>query len=693
MARCRQHCIWPFLAVILGGLLLPTDEVSAQPAPDGAADTVVVDSAATAVDSSDVVEEDEPPSLTLEELAQNYPFLMPVWRDLKGMSSDEQLEAVKATAVTYLRMLSEGTSRTIDAEEATQLNTRWQLEKEREDEEQLDMLSHKRDVFRVAFQDYIASAQSLENLGRRISYDADRVQQLEKRISYAQQEARQFEDLRSQITDSFRSRLANIPMVVVAVGRIRVGRADVPAGLYKAAVTAQMLSVAVSEVIGKQITLVDEVHNDIIKSSIVSEERGKARVTDSYYMDSQKLIEHSDPGTGPPIPYHYQIHRINVYPFNKSGPSRPAVHDGGSQASGQQGQAEVFFDYARPELMLLPAERAFCDAQTQIALRTNRRVNESIRAFRKHYEDKFLEYQEGLNGALETIASLKVQKAQLLDRIDSSRKQKQDFETGLETTRQRYRSAKEEYKEFYQSKTGYIHYFQQRGPYGSPDTEEDHIKEMVEATWPGREPREGSLRTTVLIEIPGEEGRPATMTVTGDTISYEPRLDGFRILYLTRVSVEGTANYLLNIAYRINWRSKKRLEVKGDTLVAMVESDDGEKYYAWQLASGFRTDGSPKNASFLRAELLAEDWFAGDWRLPKHGELVLLSRMVREEVFAGSLYSSLRWPVEGLYLTSETEDVLYKACSVPNEQSKLIERGADAFVLRVRELGDTEIRD
>ena len=603
--------------------------------------------------------------------ARTTEYLMKDWEDIRHLSTKVQFDSVASKVEECWKQLKG--KKAISAEEAQTINERWQNGKEEMNKRWFQELFDREERFHNSFRNYVEKAQQISNTENRIQLAGQRISQLEQWISFANQRIEQIEETKGKTTENLRSRLANIPMTIVAVGGIKVPPEE-ETSLLRTSTTNRMIMEAVKTVIGDRVLTYTEVqNNEIVRNAIAKKTEGNALVADTYYTDLYKYIEYHT--------YHFQIHRIDVYPFNRGKPKLYTYAEDVPEPKRRQyeEQAKVSFDPS--EVTLSKTEKDFWVSQNQMMRNANSRVEGELRDFRMKYEAemdtlnrRMLAVREEIENSERDLEAAREEVKQLGEEVKVSKR-----DTMRRLSKQ-YEEDKKSYKRFYAERESYVNRFEQRGAPASDKNEIQHVREMARNTFNViNELRKGYVEIFVLVEFPGLKDDPATMIVRREIKSYKPRISAFRILYLTLVTPEegGNASPLLNIAYRLIWSSQERLDLtRADERILIV--NEGERRYEWRLISDEYTN--PYDAKSIEDE----EWLPEGWRLPTYSELMSLFSYIREEDQDGEVFQKRGWPYGPYLLSEEIGGSKYLAYRFTSGIPDTLELGDDVYTLRVK---------
>ena len=616
-----------------------------------------------------------------EELVEHmYEYAMPEWRDLSGMSRDQQIEAVSDAAVDYLGKCRRGEVENIDAEKAQALNQQWQREEDEWNKQWFRDLFDKENQF-----------QTIDDLRRKIEWLDSRIELIGREVGFVDEELIQTNERPEKMTENLNVQLANIPISIVAIGRCEA-RPDMGTEVIRTAITNRMIREAVQEVVGQRVKRYVDLTDDVIRMVISAESAGKGMVSDTYYTDSPK----KKPGTMKS--YYYQIHRIDVYPFALE-PPRFHEYDEGAGVQNQEAiedSVEVFFDLSEAGWNagrdFFGADGIqFWDFQEEIAKRSNRRVNREIRMFKEEYEAQRKELEARKDELV------RVDKAELLRERQTWLGRRNDVSYSMEAAGldssslyERYVESRRAYKEAYETRISYVNRSEQRGTIPGAKTAEEHVRDMAYSTF--RDLREGYSKVAVLVEVPEAED-PTILKIKSTEISYKPEIVGFRILYFAITEQEpGHAGYLLNIAYKLRWSPQELLSLEEN----LIYNEEDYKL-EWRFTSPSPDEsGFESPYSILMSEPSSNEQ---GWRLPTVEELIKLRRAIWDyEIDAGegAIERKYQWPNRKesytRYLAYDPKHpfrhkgvIAYQAVSFTSEEPQIIDIGDDVFSLRVRE--------
>lgn len=319
------------------------------------------------------------------------------WIDVESLSREEQINKVAETVVALHDTLQAHGLLSRD-QPIQKLNEMWQKEKADFNKQWLSELFQKQDSYLEKLQTYNNSIQSenhkkgdIETLTKEIATFEKRIRDIEARI---EENERWQENLKAVLE----SRLENIPISIVLVGRTQFkgSRAEV-----KKIIKDHLSVAAVQEIIGSRVQSYSAIRNDnLIANFIAKTEEGNAEVSEVYFRESTKLLtEHGQNNY-----YVYQFHRLEVYPFSKEKPISKTPEKNGSPLAETDFEVDVYIvandssmthlpdKNARSsfnELKLTPQEQEFIRSQVEIADSSNKRVEAEIQKFRWEYDDKY----------------------------------------------------------------------------------------------------------------------------------------------------------------------------------------------------------------------------------------------------------------------------------------------------------------
>lgn len=559
------------------------------------------------------------------------------WIDLKGLNPGDQLARIKSEIDVLVKKINNKQFKLLTSKETQCLNQQWQEEKSSKNKEWFTTLFEKENAYRTNLHELNTIIQRLKDCNENQETLDQEISTLKNRISFLRQRIDQLVQWRKNLKNDLGSRLANIPISILLVARIKRGPVDLPKPL-KNIMTNQMITAAVKNIIGEQVQTYSIVMNDtLIKNAVATIIGGNAQVSDTYFRDTGKVI--------PPNPevYIYQIHRIEVFPFNKEKPKYPSdikdekhISDIYTIDSDNLVEIKGRKRYSFDDHKLSILETQFIQNQYLMSQNTNQRIEDEIKRFRKEYDDKYEAYSKDIRKLEIDLNALETKRSTKETEITGIKTELSKLGEKVKTKQAEYKQAMFEYENYYRNKMGYVNKYEQWGSQNLPYTEQ--LQNMAHSAYNNTDQlRKEYIKATVWMESVGKNAE-VRKTIKRE-IQYQAETDRFKILYLTFYS-DPDLSFLLNIGFEMRWRSESGLKLDTNIVV------DSQNKLKWKQAS-----------NTLKSRNVPGESPGPNWRLPTFEELVLLSKIVKEQLDDSGIdiFDRLKWPKEDApYLSSDS---------------------------------------
>ena len=565
------------------------------------------------------------------------------WFDILKLSESEQIKVIKNETIELFKKIRSSQKPPLESLETQILTKKWQHEKAEKNKKWLEELFNKGENFRLSFLHLSTLKQEISNLQREKSDETNQSQIINNTISSLNKQKEDTILWKKELKKDLQSRLANIPINIVIVGRIQFD--DYQRDFLKQKISDQMTLTAIKIVNGKQIFSYTEVKDsEIVKNLVVKQEKGLAFIVDTYFQETNKTFKTKKGNQF----YIYMINRIEVYPFRESTDLKETniVNENIENVTALSPELYlvkndnlVEFDTRLYSTFkhhkLAKQENEYIQSQVLIVNEQNEKVDLKIKEFRKTYQIKI----DRFNLDIEKIQKdLNLKNKDLEDcknniiTIENELTQKK---MELKKTIKEYEKQKDEYVNYYQKKIAYLNRYEWRFKPTIKKNPADLFESMAENTYRlKKELQSENVKLSVWIEQSNDSNE--FKVLKKKNILYYPVIEKFRILYLTFFS-SPDLNCMLNIAYRVVWKKKP------DIPIEFNNSDiiDLQNKQRWKLSS-------KQLCSYTNRFKMKP---LGEWRIPTLKEIKRLDSLLQKYNI-----TNINWPVgvHAFYITSDS---------------------------------------
>lgn len=576
------------------------------------------------------------------------------WIEIGGLTSIKQIERINLEIESLWQKWVKN-EYYINENNIKYIDSLWQETKSNEAIAYINQLLNKEKNFRESFQSYIYNRRNYE-------YACNQIEKLHGEISTLENQVRLLKDdielnyqMKRMNKENFKTRLSNIPFSIVVIGRmwmIKIAPSEI-----KNSLTNEMIRASVKEIIGARVNSLDiVVNNEIVHQSISEITQGNAQVSDSYFRD---IIKPFGGGVGGTMRknYTFQVHRIDVFPFNDAAPQLW----GENKAIERQINADIniyFVDgvnrLAEPgipnsflsldSLKLTQDEiQVFIATLVDLKNKNNSRIESKIEDITEKFnfeECKIDSSIKDINAKIDSIKSQITGKGQLINGLSLDTLRYNELEDSLYNI---YKNDMEDYKKAYSNKITLVNKFEVK-IFEIDNIEVETLKKMALNTFKFLNQIIKTKSETILEISKGVDQYDISLN-TRD-VEYLRNINHFKVLYLLQQEdISSNQFFILNIAYKINYttKSEARIDEQNNSFICLGLALEWKAIDMDNLYSYLTRNTAPKPA--------------GDgWRLPNQKELNNLYGVIDRynDIYleGDDVFSILNWKRD-YYITNE----------------------------------------